>query len=66
MKDNWSDYWQFRCNQIEKKFRNTYLIMKNKSPLFVWGGYDGIDNNVWIPQSYEEWLKYKREDYEKN
>jgi len=54
-------YWQFRCNQMEKKFRNTYLIMKNKTPLFKWAGYDGIDHTVWIPRSYQDWLRHKDE-----
>jgi hypothetical protein len=62
MKDNWSDYWQYKCAQMVKKYKHTYLVSKGKVPLFTWAGYDGIDNNVWIPQSYEEWLKYKKEN----
>jgi hypothetical protein len=53
--DDWSEYWQFKCKQIAKKYKHTYLYQNGKVPLFERVGFDGVDNTVKIPKSYEEW-----------
>ncbi len=59
--DDWDEYMNFKCSQIEKKFRDTYLYRTGKVPLFEQAGFDGIDLTIEIPKSYEEWLSlYKK------
>ena len=57
--DDWQEYWQYKCDQLVKKYKHTYLVSKGKVPLFTWAGYDGIDNGVEVPESYDEWKKWQ-------
>ena len=53
--DDWQEYIEFVCKQMERKYRHTYPRMNGKIPLLEWAGIDGVDHSVKIPKSYEEW-----------
>jgi len=53
--DDWQEYMEFVCKQMERKYRHTYPMMNGKMPLLEWAGIDGIDHIVKIPKSYKEW-----------
>ena len=53
--DDWQEYIEFVCKQMERKYRHTYPRMKGKMPLLEWAGIDGVDHSVKIPKSYKEW-----------
>jgi len=44
----WDMYNQYSCDQINLKFKNSYMRKNNNS--------SGINHNIWIPKTYEEWF----------
>ena len=44
----WDMYNQYCCNQINLKFKNTYMRKDNDG--------SGINHDIWIPKTYEEWF----------
>ena len=41
-------YNQYSCDQINLKFKNSYIRKNNNS--------SGINHDIWIPKTYEEWF----------
>ena len=44
----WDMYNQYSCNQIKLKFKNSYMRKDNDD--------SGINHDIWIPKTYEEWF----------
>jgi len=44
----WDMYNQYSCNQIKLKFKNSYMRKDNDD--------SGINYDIWIPKTYEEWF----------
>ena len=44
----WDMYNKYSCNQINLKFKNTYMRKDNDG--------SGINHDIWIPKTYEEWF----------
>ncbi len=52
----WDMYNQYSCNQMRLKFKNSPTRKDNDG--------SGINYNIWVPKSYEEWfskIKFPKE-----